>query len=115
MLSVERHKSRFRWIDSRFFKKSLLKALRSDSRHLLKLLQNVGKWDVKQDRKLNALFELLTITHPGEKVLIFSLFADTVTYLTKELAARGVTQLAGVTDASDDPTPSAWRFSSVRQ
>ncbi len=112
-LYTTRYKSRFRWIDSRFFKKSLLKALRSDSRQLLKLLQNFGQWDVKQDRKLNALFELLTVTHPGEKVLVFSQFADTVIYLTKELAARGVTQLAGVTGASDDPTASAWRFSPV--
>jgi superfamily II DNA or RNA helicase len=112
-LYATRYEKRFGWIDSRFFKKTLIKELRSDSRHLLKLLQTFGEWDVSQDGKLDALVELLTVTHPAEKVLIFSQFADTVNYLSEQLQARGLSQLAGVTGNSVDPTAMAWRFSPV--
>lgn len=112
-LYATRYEKRFRWIDSRFFKKTLIKELRSDSRRLLSLLRTFGEWDVTQDGKLNALVELLTVTHPKEKVLIFSQFADTVNYLSQQLQARGISQLAGVTGDSADPTALAWRFSPV--
>jgi hypothetical protein len=49
--------------------------------------------------------------HPNDKVLIFTQFADTVAYLTRELQGRGVTKLQGVTGESPDPTLLAWRFS----
>ena len=46
-------------------------------------------WDPASDAKLNALHKLLTMHHPGEKVLVFTQFADTVRYLETQLAARG--------------------------
>src|SRR5207248_2751841 len=49
--------------------------------------------------------------HPREKVLIFTQFADTVTYLSRELERRGVTDMAGATGQSADPTRLAQRFS----
>jgi hypothetical protein len=75
------------------------------------LLDRAGSWDAVRDAKLGALHALLAETHPQDKVLIFSQFADTVTYLAQELAARGVAGVAGVTGASDDPTALARRFS----
>jgi len=70
----------------------------------LNILQLFGEWDVAQDAKLNALHRLLTETHPQDKVLVFSQFADTVHYLEEQLQARGVDRLAGVTGDSSDPT-----------
>lgn len=112
-LYATRYKRRFRWIRPDLFKKSLVKHLRADARALLSILQLFGEWDVNQDAKLNGLHQLLTKTHPQDKVLVFSQFADTVHYLEQQLQARGVDRLAGVTGGSSDPTGMAWRFSPV--
>ena len=50
-----------------------------------------------KDAKLNALEDLLTQSHPDDKVLIFTQFADTVRYLSDALSARRIGQLAAVT------------------
>ena len=63
------------------------------------------------DEKLAALLRLIQETHRHEKVLIFSQFADTVDYLTRELRRRGVQRLAGATGGSPDPAALARRFS----
>ena len=44
-------------------------------------------------------------------MLVFTQFADTVRYLARELAARGVAPMAAVTGAVSDPTALARRFS----
>jgi superfamily II DNA/RNA helicase len=44
-------------------------------------------------------------------VLVFTQFADTVHFLTRELKVRNLAALAGVTGNSSDPTELAWRFS----
>ncbi|MFQ6044400.1 MAG: C-terminal helicase domain-containing protein, partial [Candidatus Poribacteria bacterium] len=95
------------------FHQSLIKELRADAEALVSILRTLGEWDVAQDAKLNALHQLLTKTHPNDKMLIFSQFADTVRYLTEQLQARGVAKVAGVTGDSPDPTGLAWRFSPV--
>jgi hypothetical protein len=106
-------RSRFKWIRPIFFNSNLTKALLADSRGLLNVLKQCASWDARKDAKLNALYDLITQQHPHEKVLIFTQFADTVTYLTQQLKARGVTELEGVTGNSADPTGLAWRFSPV--
>jgi hypothetical protein len=112
-LYATRYKRRFRWIRPDLFRKSLGQHLRADAKDLLSILQPFGEWDVAQDAKLNALHQLLIETHPQDKVLVFSQFADTVHYLEEQLQARGVDRLAGVTGDSSDPTGLAWRFSPV--
>ena len=107
----ERH--RFRWLRSALFADTLSANLLADARSLLAVLADVGAWDPAADRKLAALLRLVTAQHAGEKVLLFSQFADTVAYLERELRARGVDRLAGVSGTSDDPTRLAWRFSPV--
>lgn len=55
--------------------------------------------------------KLLTETHPHEKVLIFTLFADTVRYITDNLTKLNIAGVASVTGKSKDPTELTFRFS----
>lgn len=112
-LYTTRYKSRFKWIGSELFRSSLRKALADDASALLTILQDSGAWNAEKDEKLNALEALLTQTHPNEKVIIFTQFADTVRYLKAALASRGISQIEAVTGNSEDPTGMAWRFSPV--
>ena len=108
-----KYKSRFDWIRSELFHKSLQSNLTTDAQALIGILEQYGAWDAEKDSKLKALEELLTQTHPDDKVLVFTQFADTALYLEKALSARGISQLEVVTGDSEDPTESAWRFSPV--
>ncbi len=108
-----RYQSRFTWLPPRLFKRDLETELQADATALLGILRAHGAWRPEHDAKLEALQALLTETFPEKKVLVFSQFADTVRYLERELAGRGVTALAGVTGDSDDPTGLAQRFSPI--
>lgn len=110
-LYATQYRRRFKWLRANLFNKSLRKTLEDDALNLMSILHQVGSWDPRQDTQLNALEHLLTKQHRHDKVLIFSQFADTVTYLTNQLQARGVRQLEGVTGGHADPTLAAWRFS----
>jgi superfamily II DNA/RNA helicase len=77
------------------------------------MLQQCGAWDPERDAKLKTLVRLITHTHRGKKLIIFTQFADTVHYLAAQLQACGVHHLAAVTGATDNPTQVAWRFSPV--
>ena len=102
---------RFKWLRPSLFKKDLARDLRRDSETLLKVLAKAGEWDASQDAKLEALTDLLLRKHAGEKVLLFSQFADTIDYLHAELGKRGIDRLGAATGNTDDPTQLAWRFS----
>lgn len=110
-LYATQFKNRFRWLRKDLFLESLAKDLRADGMSLLKVLTRCGEWNPANDAKLNALATLLTETHPKEKAIIFTQFADTVRYLEAHLRDRGVKRIAGVTGESEDPTGYAWRFS----
>ncbi len=107
------YKRRFKWLRPGLFTAGLKRDLAADAGALLDVMQRCDctDWDPASDAKLNALHKLLTVDHPGDKVLIFTQFADTVRYLETQLAARGVTHMVGVTGDSPDPTGAAWRFS----
>ncbi len=107
------YKKRFGWLRPSLFVPELAEDLRNDATALLSLLHKCGEWNAARDAKLNALLELLREGHPEQKVIIFTQFADTVHYLERELASRGVLEMAGVTGDSSDPTAIAWRFSPV--
>ena len=104
---------RFRWLPAAAFTKALATDLLSDAESLRDILVRVGPWRPKDDAKLNRLHELLTKTHPDNKVLVFTQFADTAHYLGAQLKARGVTRLEAATGDSADPTELAIRFSPV--
>ncbi|MFQ5628242.1 MAG: helicase-related protein [bacterium] len=110
---ASKYRTRFDWINSRLFNKSLKKELIADSRHLLEILKIGKDWDPEADRQLNALFDLLTKKHRNDKVLVFTQFADTANYLTNELDKRKVRQLECVTGDHDNPTAIAYRFSPI--
>ncbi|MFL6284432.1 MAG: helicase-related protein [Pyrinomonadaceae bacterium] len=106
-----RFRRRFKWLRPSLFKETLGRDLATDAAALMKVLKSCGAWDASRDAKLDALARLLTESHPQDKVLVFTQFADTVHYLEAELKARGVTRMEGVTGDSPDPTELAWRFS----
>lgn len=104
-------RNRFDWLRPDLFDRVLAENLRADAEALIKVLQQCGDWNADRDAKLEALGDLLLKKHLGEKVIVFTQFADTARYLEKQLRARGVGKIAGVTGESSDPTALAWRFS----
>jgi superfamily II DNA or RNA helicase len=110
---VTHRKSRFKWISASRFDAALQDALREDIDSLLKILAKCGAWDPDKDTKLASLLRLLTKTHPNEKVLIFTQFADTARYLGGQFAMRRLEAAAVATGDCENPTELAWRFSPV--
>ncbi|MEK7674627.1 MAG: helicase-related protein [Verrucomicrobiota bacterium] len=108
---VQEHKRLFDWLRPDLFVEDLSKHLRQDGERLFSILQLAGEWQPDKDHKLAELQKLLAKKHPGQKVLVFSQFADTVLYLTDQLRERGLKQLADVTGDTEDPSAYARRFS----
>jgi superfamily II DNA or RNA helicase len=105
--------SRFKWLSASLFIPQLAHDLLMDARSLIQVLSKCDSWDWSKDAKLKALLDLITNRHAHEKVIVFTQYADTVHYLVNCLKGKGVTQFAGATGSSDDPTSLAWRFSPV--
>lgn len=106
-----RFRNRFDWLDQKLFRPELADALRADAKTLIHVLKQAGEWNPAIDTKLAALETLLTKTHPRDKLLIFTQFADTAIYLGMQLEARGVNDLAVVTNQTADPVAVARGFS----
>ncbi|MGH9941675.1 MAG: helicase-related protein [Pyrinomonadaceae bacterium] len=105
------YRRRFKWVRPNLFLDKLREDLLKDARALIKVLQTCGTWQTNRDAKLASLIQLLQFTHPYDKVLVFTQFADTVDYLAKQLKIHGITHIEGATGSSPDPTELAWRFS----
>jgi len=112
-LYASQYKRRFKWLRSDLFQKRLATHLLKDARALLDVIQISGDWSASEDVKLNRLVELVTRTHGREKIIVFTQFADTVSYLERELKGRGIRSVAGATGNAADPTSIAHRFSPV--
>ena len=112
-LLADKYSKRFKWIRGEFFSNRLKNRIRNDSLELLKVLDLGKDWNSQNDRQLNALFQLINVTHSTQKLLIFTQYADTANYLYKELKRRGVTQIESVTGSTDNPTEFAQRFSPI--
>lgn len=109
---AEHYQKRFKWLPSRLLlRDELAKALYEDCAILEGILARSGTWEPERDAKLSALTELVSKAHKREKVLIFTQFADTARYLSRELSRRGIKALEAATAASADPAKLAWRFS----
>jgi len=108
-----KHQKKFQWLPTHLFNKLLKEHLEKDSAALLQVLSRCADWQASKDTKLAALRDLLARQRPNDKVLVFTQFADTALYLTRELKARGITHLEVATGQSADPTTMAWRFSPV--
>ncbi len=106
-----RYRSRFKWLGAHLFSPQLAGDLQQDAASLRRVLARNSPWRPEDDTKLQALLQLVTGAHAGEKVIVFTQFADTVRYLERCLRERGVQQVAGASGSSADPTLLAWRFS----
>jgi len=105
------HGSKFEWLRRDLFVNDLSKHLKQDAERLFSILELAGEWRADQDEKLTELYMLLTKRHPTEKVLLFSQFADTISYLDHQLSTRGLKRFAAVTGDTKDPSDFACRFS----
>lgn len=108
---LEQNRKRYDWLRPSLFTPALRAALVADCDALEQVQRYCGRWDADDDTKLAALVELLQTRHPTEKVLVFSQFADTITYLERELSQRGVQRLGAATGQSIDAVGLARRFS----
>ena len=113
LFRTKKFAGKFDWIDPKYFKPTLAYDLETDCKNLLKILDLARDWQPSNDRKLNALYHLLTKKHPDEKVLVFTQFADTAFYLEENLRQRGLKYLSVATGQSKDPTDLAHRFSPI--
>lgn len=107
------HGNRLDWLRADFFKKGLRQSLIEDARELMNVLQIAKTWDADKDRKLKALYDILTRQHANDKILLFTQFADTAVYLAQQLKRLGLQQIECVTGDSEDPTDCAYRFSPI--
>lgn len=108
-----RYKRRFKWLRPTLLTTYLKRDLLSDAQALIGILNKCGSWDADKDQKLAALITLLSRTHSQEKLLIFTQFADTVRYLVRELEAREINRIKGITGNSADPAGITWQFSPI--
>ena len=105
------YRSRFKWLSAGLFSAQLEKDLLKDALNLIQVLAKCGDWDWKRDAKFQALLELISHQHGQEKIIVFTQFADTVSYLEDCLRKSGIERMAGATGGSPDPTSLAWHFS----
>ena len=59
------------------FKPSLRADLVEDNRNISMMLDRFGAWDSTRDSKVDVLVDLIRNEHAGEKVLVFTEYADT--------------------------------------
>lgn len=100
-----------KWLNSTVFKSTLRHDLAKDNEHIDALLTRFGSWDSARDSKVNALIDLLRGDHEGTKVLIFSEYKDTATYVAEALKEAGIDNVGLATGDSSDPADVARRFS----
>lgn len=100
-----------KWVNTTVFKRALRKDLAKDNDTITGLLERFGDWDPIRDSKINALVDLLTNDHPGEKVLVFTEYSDTAQYIATALTEAGISNVGLATGGTDDPADLARRFS----
>ncbi len=106
---------RFKWLRASLFIKKLARDLHADALKLMGILESGGAWDPQRDAKLAALFTLLTQKHPGDKVLVFTQFADTVRYLDAQLRTPRAEGSRRCTWRNGQPDPHGLAFQSGQQ
>ena len=107
------NRSNVSWINSQFFTRTLKQTLKQDCDTLISMIKLCGAWQPKEDQKLNALVELITKTHKKEKVIVFTQFSDTASYLESQLVEREITNVGCVTGNSTNPNQTVEQFSPI--
>lgn len=111
--SILKIKNNCSWISPKYFKRTLKQKLKSDSFTLIDMINLCGAWNPVADQKLNELERLVKETHPGEKVLVFTQYADTANYIHTQLRKRNLGKVDVVTGESENQTRIVERFSPV--
>ena len=109
----KRNPNNVTWVRPGLFKKDLAADIQHDSDEIRGLLKTYGQWSTDVDSKVGALVDLVTKTHPNEKVLVFTEYKDTAEYVAKALKDSGVDKVALVTGDTDDPTGVVRTFAPV--
>lgn len=104
-------KDKYDWMPANYFVPRLADSLREDNAIFEYILKTAGKWNPNEDPKLTELFRLVADKHPNDKLLIFSQFADTATYIENYLRTRGILSIALVTSSTNNPSTIIRRFS----
>ena len=95
-----------------FNKASLLKGVLEDNETLQSIIDTHGAWDPANDSKLNKLADLILGLESHQKLLVFSEYADSISYLEKHLKGRlPNVRIGAVSGRSSDPTYVARCFS----
>lgn len=110
-LIVTKNTASVKRIESVYFKKSLKTQLKKDCETIIKMIELCGAWNPKNDQKLNELERLITETHEGEKILVFTQYSDTAEYIHLQLKRRGIKGIGCVTGGTKNPTTIVERFS----
>lgn len=111
--SLLKTKNNCSWISPKYFKRTLKQNLKSDSGTLLEMIRLCGSWNPATDQKLNELEKLIKEIHPGEKVLVFTQYADTANYIYNQLKKRNIGNVDVATGGSENQTRIVERFSPV--
>ncbi|MGM1028976.1 MAG: helicase-related protein [Actinomycetota bacterium] len=108
---VKRKPKGIRWARSTLFTADqLVEHVQGDSDTLQGLLDAYGIWDAKDDTKLHALGALIESLAPGEKILVFSEYKDTVDYLAAHLSKWTKREYLAASGGAGDPLRLARRF-----
>ena len=109
---LNNQKNRFQWMRAELFDcEKLAEDLQADNEKLYQIVQKVPVWKPEEDRKLDALINLLSNKHCDEKVLIFTQYSDTANYLRDELLAFGVENVGIATGDTKNVTSLVKHFS----
>ena len=101
-----------KWLNTAVFKKTLRKDLERDNRIITELLDSFGTWDPALDSKLGRLVDLLREDHKGDKVLVFTEYADTAAYVAEALKGAGIANVGLASgEVKGDAAAIARRFS----
>ncbi len=104
-------KKNLEWLKSGYFKRTLKQHLLADSNTILGMIKLCGSWSPHEDQKLKSLEDILGKKHPDEKILVFTQYSDTATYIYRQLKKRGFADIARVTGGTENPTAVVERFS----
>lgn len=99
-----------KWINASVFKPSLRADLVEDNRNISTMLERFGAWDSTRDSKVDALVDLIRSEHAGEKVLVFTEYADTAEYVSRALREAGIERVGLTSGNTADPSDVARRF-----
>ncbi len=83
---VEKKPRNLRWArNSLFDSQSLIRDLQSDASDLQGIIDAHGDWDANKDSKIRALADMISGLPKGEKLLVFSEYSDSISYVHTHL------------------------------